>query len=209
MTKMKASAGSSEHIYLTTVTDKQSKRRHDHMSPELCPMQFYSQGCGSRSHESPAAFQLSLSERKEGRSFSLYLWMRMKKGTLGLRQEKLLWMWYHVNEAGYEKLEKDCKEKKACRVSMEFTSCFFTALPAQKHEEAPSEKPLQTPSSQIFAPLGMFPTLCSDQNINSTLGVWRHGGCRKKVRKGFELSGKLAAFAQQRNTGRWLPLAKQ
>lgn len=38
-------------------------------------------------------------------------------------------------------------------------SLFSPALPAQKHEEAPSEKPLQTPSSQIFAPLGMFPAL--------------------------------------------------
>ena len=29
-----------------------------------------------------------------------------------------------MNEAGYEKLERDSGEKKAFRVGMEFTSCF-------------------------------------------------------------------------------------
>ncbi|CAN0036190.1 unnamed protein product, partial [Bubo scandiacus] len=38
----------------------------------------------------------------------------------------LLRMWYHVNEAGYEKLERDSGEKKAFRGSVEFTSCLPT-----------------------------------------------------------------------------------
>jgi len=33
-------------------------------------------------------------------------------------------MRYHVNEAGYENVERNSGEKKAFRVGMEFTSCF-------------------------------------------------------------------------------------